>query len=153
MITIQRLEEVFKYDPETGRLSRGGKLAGCLRKDGYRVVRIDDVLLYEHRVIWALLHGIWVEQIDHKDGDPSNNRPGNLRDATPTENLWNTRRPATNTSGIKGVAWHKQSKKWRAYYKQHGKQIALGLFSDINDAQRAYERAVTTARGEWVNLG
>lgn len=155
MPSVERLRERLTYVPQTGRLiwRHSGRTAGCLRKDGYRVVRVDDVLLYEHRVAWAIVHGVWVNEIDHKDRVPSNNVLLNLRPAEPVQNKWNTRRPITNTSGFKGVAWHKQAKRWRAYFKQDGRQVSLGLFDTAEAAFAVYCAAVAKARGEFTHVG
>lgn len=39
-----------------------------------------------------------------------------------------------NTSGYKGVSWHKISKKWMSMITVDGERISLGYFHDINKA-------------------
>ncbi len=46
----------------------------------------------------------------------------------------------TNTSGVKGVCWHKSTKKWIVNFCYQGKKKYLGLFSDINEAKNCYEK-------------
>ena len=86
-----------------------------------------------------MLKGSLPEQIDHIDGNRSNNRIENLRPANSSQNACNRKKSSINTSGIKGVHWHKQSKKWRARIKLLTKDVSLGLFQTIDDAKNAIE--------------
>lgn len=146
----------LSYCPETGVFTwvKSGRVAGCTRKaDGYVVIRLDNVLYYAHRLAWFILHGVIDVEVDHFDRNPSNNRADNLRLATSLHNKWNTKKPVTNKSGYKGVCWHKQAKCWRAYYKQDGRQVSLGLFHCKEEAYAAYCKAALSARGEWFTHG
>jgi hypothetical protein len=93
------------------------------------------------------------EQVDHKDGDGLNNTRSNLRLATAAQNVANSRMPKTNTSGFKGVAWHKRAGKWAARIQVQGKNIHLGLFIDPEEAHRAYITAANQYFGEFANDG
>lgn len=88
-LTLDRARELLTYEPHTGRLcwrvARGGKNAGeavtLNRKAGFAVVRIDMVIYRVHRLAWFLTHGRWAAgHIEHRDGDPHNNRLDNLRE-------------------------------------------------------------------------
>lgn len=85
-------------------------------------------------------------QVDHIDHDGLNNRRSNLRVATHAQNRRNSRVNTNNTSGFKGVSWHKASGKWRA---KVGYQD-LGLFEVAADAARAYDRAAESAFGAFA---
>lgn len=87
---------------------------------------------------------------DHIDCDGLNNRRSNLRLATHQQNLCNKGRQANNTSGHKGVSWHKLAQKWRAEIAVHGRHIYLGLFSDKESAAKAYADAATKHHGEFA---
>ena len=50
--------------------------------------------------------------VDHIDGNSSNNCIENLRDANKAQNGWNSKLNKNNSSGIRGVSWNKQTKKW-----------------------------------------
>jgi phosphotransferase system IIB component len=52
------------------------------------------------------------DNIDHIDRNPLNNCRTNLRFATQREQIINQRMKSTNTSGVKGVCWHKAANKW-----------------------------------------
>ena len=45
------------------------------------------------------------------------------------------------TSKYKGVSWHKNLQKWRAYIFLNGKQKHLGLFEDEEEAHLTYKNA------------
>lgn len=149
--TIERLRERLAYCPDTGTLTwrHSGRRAGCLRKDGYRVVRVDDVLMYEHRVAWAIQMGRWCEEIDHIDHNPSNNSWINLRECNSAENKWNSSKKAYNTSGYKGVCRCSRTSKWRALIRCAGKRFELGPFDTPEQAAIARARKASELHGEF----
>jgi hypothetical protein len=71
------------------------------------------------------LHTTDYPLVDHKNRDPLNNRKENLRKATYSENLYNSKTRKDNTSGTKGVSFMKANNNWsvniffrkRRYYK------------------------------------
>lgn len=109
------LAECFNYDPETGDLrwrhrpqqhfstasvwrcfnSRdAGRRAGSPNSSGYLTVRLDQKLLYAHRIAWEMGTGHAIPDgmvIDHKNGIVSDNRLANLRLATKSENAFNSK--------------------------------------------------------------
>jgi len=92
-------------------------------------------------------------QCDHLDGDGLNNRRANLRTCTHTQNMWNTRIRADNTSGRKGVSWHKQHGIWRAQIQVSGRPKHLGYFPTPEAAYAAYCAAAAELHGEFANFG
>lgn len=92
------------------------------------------------------------ECVDHIDGDGLNNRRSNLRLADKRQNAQNAKRPSNNTSGHKGVYWHKQRQKWAAYINAEGKMRYLGLFSVFKDACEAYRNAARRYFGEFARF-
>jgi hypothetical protein len=102
-----------------------------------------------HNVIMSFLEGY---EIDHKDGDGLNNQRYNLRVTTHTQNMKNQRLRSNNTSGYKGVTWHKGAGKWYAQIQVDGKRTYLGLFTILEDAARAYDTAALEHYGEFARL-
>ncbi len=90
--------------------------------------------------------------VDHKNCNPLDNRRENLRIATRAQNLRNCRKRSDNTSGYKGVSWHKASKKWAAYIHVSCKKINLGLYLTPQEAHAAYSMAAEHLHGEFARL-
>jgi len=145
-MTPERLKELVRYCPDTGvftwakprrRCRLGGK-TGCVAKNGYVVIRLDDVLYLAHRLAWLYQTGNWPqEQVDHINGDRSDNRWVNLREVSNMENAQNTRKPRPgNKSGFLGV--RKENSKWLAEIKVNYKPIRIGLFDTPEEAHQAY---------------
>lgn len=75
--------------------------------------------------------------IDHVNGDKSDNRKGNLRFVTRSQNNLNIRLKSNNTSGKTGVLWKKNRSKWMAMIRLNGKNKSLGSFLLKEDAIEA----------------
>lgn len=151
-ICIERLRELFCID-EAGNLvrlnstkmSKAGSIAGYKRKDGRLEVYVDRQRFFVHRIIFALANGTWpIEQIDHINGNPSDNRPENLRHCSNTENQQNVSLRKDSTSGLIGVSFSKATNKWKAEIKSDGDTIYLGVFKSKYDAHAAYLQAKST---------
>lgn len=166
--SIDTLRGSLRYEPETGKLYwlerspesfsdegwtpqhkaanwnalfAGKEAFTCLR-NGYRAGRVFRRSVLAHRVIWAMTFGQWPDgEIDHINGDRSDNRLSNLRVVSSMENSRNSARPRRNKSGVVGVSWKKRDKKWRAYIAVASKQISLGNFDTLAEAAAARSRA------------
>jgi hypothetical protein len=90
--------------------------------------------------------------IDHLDGDPLNNQKKNLRICTHSENMRNRNLYVNNTSGFKGVYWHKTTKKWMSYIRINKKSLYLGIYTCPIDAARAYNEAALKYHGEFAHI-
>ncbi len=90
--------------------------------------------------------------IDHINGNKSDNRIDNLRLATFSENSWNAEKRSDNTSGHKGVSFDKRRGVWVAYINAYGKRKHLGRFYLIEDAYKAYEKASIDIHGEFSSV-
>ncbi len=102
-----------------------------------------------HRFLLNAPSGV---EVDHINGDKLDNRRANLRLATATENKWNFRLHRTNTSGYRGVHWHKASSLWHAEMYVCGRKTSLGYFRSAVDAARAYDAGVKKHRGPFGRL-
>lgn len=99
-------------------------------------------MLYMHKLIlYPTPRG---REIDHVNGNGLDNRKENMRFASRQQNSMNRPPPRNNTSGFKGVGWHKKSSKWKAAASVGGKTIHLGLFGSKAEAADAYNRYVSS---------
>jgi len=161
MVTAEELRNLLSYNVATGdfywlrtnsnRAQKGAKAGGC-DKLGRRVVRINRRGYFAHRLAWLWMTGEWPsEVIDHKDGNPSNNSWSNLREATQAQNLANSRPKRINLLGVKGVRY--QCGKYEANITIDGKQVYLGRYRTVEEAQRAYMIAAVRRHGEFARAG
>lgn len=149
-LTYEEAHRLFRYDAETGKLywrvSRGNVKAGYeagsvwrQKSAIYRLVMCNKKFYFAHRIIWLMHYGSFPENtIDHYDGNGLNNRIENLRDVTAKLNSRNSKMHKNNTSGVNGVYWKKDIKKWcaRSYAGSRSRKF-LGCFTDIHEAEKA----------------
>jgi hypothetical protein len=158
------VSEQLSYDSCTGdmtwKCSRNGgcvkgAVAGYSSSNGYRYIRLDGRSYMAHRLAWLLAKGCdpGAAQVDHVDGDRSNNRLSNLRLASNAENCKNRKPNKNNTSGRPGVYWHSQAGKWRARIRVNYKAISLGLYDSVEAAAIAREKAEQHYFGEFAPAG
>ena len=103
--------------------------------------------LFLHQLIMETPKGMVT---DHINGDPLDNRKQNLRICTQAENVRNRRAGKNNTSGFKGVSWHKRTNSWHARIDHNKKPIHIGCFEDKEEAARAYDRKAIELHGEFA---
>lgn len=138
---------------ETGRI-----LKTHLDK-GYEKLKVKltnkAVALKIHRVVAEafLTNPLNKSCVDHIDNDTTNNHFSNLRYATRCENNFNTKKYKNNTSGVKGVSFHKRFKKWNASIGINGSLKHIGYFNSIEDAKQAIEETRIEIHGEFANHG
>lgn len=154
MIDLEYLRSRLAYDPVEGLLhwrahpnlpaKWNGRFAGeeafTAISNGYRVGRLDGVKYYAHRLIFALAHGVWPEQVDHINHDRLDNRLLNLRAASPALNSRNQPLGPRNTSGVIGVGLRK-SGRWCARLKAGDQNLYLGTFDSRTEAASARKHA------------
>ena len=143
MITQQRLHELFEYRDGTlirkvsvQSNAREGDVIGGVNSDGYLQAMIDRKSYKVHRMVFLYHHGYLTDglQMDHIDGNKTNNRIENLREVTKSQNKMNSKLAANNTSGVKGVYWHKRKQKWTSKIILNRKHIHLGYYDTIEEA-------------------
>ena len=122
--TQDRLDELFLYYPETGLVVRkirvsnivAGSVVGTVCKNHckykYLAVKIDGRGYILSRVVWFMETGHWPKQVDHVNGDPTDNRWKNLRSVDLDENRKNLPLYRPNKSGIAGVFWEPVRGRW-----------------------------------------
>ncbi|WP_430317168.1 HNH endonuclease, partial [Pseudomonas sp. p1(2021b)] len=163
------LRLMFSYEPATGAIRwkerpveqfaspahckswnrrLAGALAGTRRHSTGKVyiqLAIAGRFFPAHRVIWLMVHDAFDEslEIDHVNGDGTDNRLANLRLVSHQENQKNLARRFDNVSGVTGVAWDPLRGKWLVRGHVSGRQKNLGRFDDFEAAvavRRRHER-------------
>lgn len=150
MITQEYLRLNFVYDANTGIMSyKNGQILGK-NYDGYLNCSLNGIYYGVHRLIWLYVHGYMPQNyIDHINGNRSDNRLCNLREATNKQNQHNAKLRKDNTSGIKGVSWNKKDKKWNVQLKVDKKIIHIGRFNELEQAKTAISEARRKYHGEF----
>jgi hypothetical protein len=105
-----------------------------------------------HREIAERMGFVNPNEVDHVDRNGLNNRRLNLRPCVSYLNKGNLGKSIANTSGYKGVSFHKQSGRWRSYITKNDKFVHLGLFSNVREAALAYDTAAREYFGEFALL-
>lgn len=149
------LKQVLRYNKTSGEFKwkASKKKAGYVNARGYWEVKYKGKRYPAHRLAFFLVNGEWPSLVvDHKNGNKIDNRWINLRLCTVQENTYNSKIPKHNTSGFKGVTFHKPSGKWWAHIKKDGKRISLGYYSNAREAARAYNKKARELRGEFAKV-
>lgn len=146
-INAETLKSFLVYDSDTGvfrRISNRqggfklGALAGYKHHSGYRYIKVNGKTYAAHRLAWIFHFGEMPEgEIDHINCDKSDNRITNLRLSDRKGNVCNVGLRKDNSSGVKGVSWHRECRKWVGYVRHNGRKIYVGLFSDLSAAADA----------------
>ena len=151
LLTADELKATLDYDPATGVFAwkispvsfiRAGQVAGYIRADGYVLIARKRKPYFAHRLAWLYMTGEWPKHnIDHINGNQSDNRFENLRDVTQSMNIQNQRK-ARGESGFLGVSRYAGLlENWVANISVNGKNVPLGVFDSPEKAHQEYLKA------------
>lgn len=156
MLTFERANELFHYEPSSGKLFwkktttnrvKVGDEAGTFSKGrGYIKIQVDNKLYPLHRIAILLSTGVYDKtvQVDHINHDRSDNRLENLRVVSRAENMRNKSKQNTNKTGITGVILiytPKGTKRYMANIVYNNKPIFLGNYDTLEEAAAARKAA------------
>ena len=146
MLTQDFLKELLHYDRDTGlftslKMVKSRKLGDVCNRpnvDGYVKIKINNFKYMAHRLAWLYEYGEFPEhEIDHIDGNKSNNAITNLRAVPHAVNQQNKRKPQKNNkTGFLGVV--KCGEKYYARIRLNRKAYHLGVYVTPEEAHRAY---------------
>jgi hypothetical protein len=163
-LTADYVRSILDYDPETGifrwkprsdvppewNARRAGAVAGGRMVHGYWFIGIHDIRYLSHRLAWLYVTGEWpADQLDHINMNREDNRFANLRQATNSQNTMNRVKQSNNSSGFKGVKFHKRSGLWHAQIAVDGKVHSLRYHKTPEEAAEAYKRAAQKFHGKF----
>lgn len=159
-ISVDELRRLFRYEPETGHFIRlvstssnakAGSVAGSKNKLGYVYIRIGCASYRANTLAWFFMTGQWPPgQVDHKNCNRADDRWGNLRLASHTENTANAQLRRDNKTGFKGVRLFHGRFQVRvgAGGKHH-----VGTFDTLDEARLAYIAAAKRLYGDFARAG
>ena len=141
ILTQNRLKELLHYDPLTGiftwKIDKGSAKAGSragTKSHNYRQIKVDGVIILEHRLAFLYMLNYMPEQVDHDNHITADNRWINLYPSDYKRNGRNHKRTKRNTSGFVGVSWDKLNNKWLVRVRINGKDTNLGRYADFDEA-------------------
>ena len=160
MVSQEELRALLHFNPDTGVFTwkvrmpgrtTVGQIAGYINNRGYVVISVNKKQYLAHRLAWLYVYGDSPLMIDHINRNTSDNRISNLRRATP---LGNSRNASAHKdgSGVRGVCWWADRKKWRAQIRINGRTTTLGLFDRKEDAAAARAEAERRYYGEFAAI-
>lgn len=145
-VSLDDLRSLMVFEESTGflrwrgyanRMARPGSIAGSVSNLGYVKIKINRRLYAAHRLVWFYVKGVWPNgELDHINGNRSDNRIENLREATRSENCGNSKHKG-NATGFKGV-----TKVWGGFIAvimKEGKKSWLGRFDSPEIAAIVYD--------------
>lgn len=157
---VEVINQLLNFDANSGTFSwkvtrqghaKPGMSAGTLTDDGYLEIMVARRRCRAHRLVWKLMTGRDpVNFIDHIDGNRLNNRFSNLREATNSENNFNSKARADNTSGHRGVFYYKRLGKYQVQFNVCGKVRHFGYFATKEEAIDAAKKAIAELHGEFA---
>ena len=121
-------------------------LATPKRKTFYAGTHINGKTIYLHKFLTTY------RRVDHINGNGLDCRRSNMRDATHAQNMQNRKNQENNTSGYKGVYFHRQNKKWVVQIWREGQKYYIGSYEFKERAAEEYNRAAVKYHGEFAVL-
>ena len=155
-LTAERLRELLDYAPETGlfhwRKSRGAPWPDVRQgrlPSGYHSISVDGIGIPRIDLPGCMSRRASAGEIDHVNGDRTDDRIANLRPCSRRENARNMR--GRSASGFKGVyRCNSRTARWQARISVKDEMINLGTFDTKEEAAAAYDAAARRHYGEFA---
>ena len=160
-LTQQLVQSLFDYKDgalywkvsKTNSIRVGNQAGTSVNDAGYNIVGICGKTYRLHRVIFLYHYGYLPKNVDHIDGNRSNNNIDNLRSADDFQNSRNSKLSKRNTSGVKNVCWARHVNKWQVQVRRGSSKKYLGLYEDLELAELVAIEARNLYHKEYANHG
>jgi len=144
-------ELFYKYD--VGKRMKAGEKAGHYTTNKYSYITIDQKRYLIHRLIYLWHHKYLPDTLDHINNERQDNRIENLRPATVSQNAQNRCISVRNTTGVKGVYFHKRSGQYVARIRSQQKNVFYKYCETIEEAEKCLQVARENIHGKYANHG
>ena len=159
MVTKELLNELFEYKngilySKVDRYKtaiKKGNVIGSISAQGYLRTCINYKSYKLHRLIFMMFYGYMPVEIDHVNGNKTDNRIENLREVSHSQNEWNKSKTVRNTTGIKNITF--ENGKWRVRIGANNKTINVGVFDNLELAELVAQEARNKYHGNFANHG
>ena len=162
-LTADELRQRLHYDPKLGlfwwkerpghnwwNATFAGKAAGSISGSGYIYINVHRLAYRAHRLACLWMTGEWPpDEIDHIDGDPTNNAWTNLRQASRNENSQNRHIQTNNTTGTRGISYNPRRGQWIVRVMVNKTSHFGGWFYDLEEAKRVRKALVLRLHGRF----
>jgi hypothetical protein len=113
--------------------------SGYTNSSGYGEIQLNRKKILAHRVSYSLASGQIPDgmHVDHRCMVKLCANPQHLRLVSPKQNMEHRNSYRNSSTGVRGVRWDKQRRRYRAQVTHHGKHIHVGSFASLEDAERA----------------
>lgn len=130
-----------KFDYSNGKLLLKGTYVDKSTETsrGYRKIQFQSRGYLLHRLIFYYHHGYFPKIVDHIDGNVFNNAIENLQDCSQSDNIAKAHKFKTNSTGFKGVSYHKAADKYESYFWKDYQKVYCGLHNTAEEAYKARE--------------
>lgn len=157
MITQEELKKLLEYKDgkfyskvNRTRLRIGEEAGGRCPSTGYYRVKIHNKLYKRARLVFLYHKGYFPLIVDHINGDITDDRIENIREADANTNQYNAKLRKDSTSKVKGVTWSKSHNKWQVRLGVNGKRKSIGYYEDFELASLVSEEARNKYHKEFV---
>lgn len=152
--SVEHLRKMLHYSPNSGEFTwlehrqgrkckAGGISAHHHGKEAHSIC-VDYRKYYAHNLAWWWMTGEWPDdEVDHINGNATDNRWSNLRKGTRQQNTWNRR----GRKKLMGAYFHKSSGLWKANIQHR----TIGYFRTEKEAHKAYKREALKRYGEFAH--
>jgi hypothetical protein len=137
----------FSYNPETGIVLKGNRTCGSITRKGYLRTRVNGKCVMVHRLIWFIMTSKWPsinDEIDHIDGNRTNNKWDNLR---LVDRRVNSQNLETHRKGHVLGAHKAKRGRWESSIRVDGTSYYLGNYKTPKEAGEAYRNAELIVMG------